>query len=184
MRALLCPASLKGVLSARRAAAALARGVRAGGADATELPVADGGEGTAEVVRGALGGAWREASVRDPLGRPHTARWLVLPDGRALVEASAAIGLPLLSTLILPILLGLAAQAVAPRLAARLVPIGSKVATVALVVVFVSIFGANAHELVRILKTGAVIAGVLALVLFRSAATRALDARTLLRSGG
>ena len=97
MRALLCPASLKGVLSARRAAAALARGVRAGGADATELPVADGGEGTAEVVRGALGGAWREASVRDPLGRPLTARWLVLPDGRALVEASAAIGLPLLA---------------------------------------------------------------------------------------
>jgi BASS family bile acid:Na+ symporter len=76
-------------------------------------------------------------------------------------SSALAIGLPLLSTLVLPILVGLAAQAVAQRWAARLVPIGSKVATVALVVVFVSIFGANAHELVRILKTGAVVAGVL-----------------------
>ena len=50
MRALLCPASLKGVLSARRAAAALARGVRAAGGDAVELPIADGGEGTAEAL--------------------------------------------------------------------------------------------------------------------------------------
>ena len=97
MRALLCPASLKGVLSARAAAAALARGFRASGAEATELPVADGGEGTAEVLRGALGGAWREAVVQDPLGRPHTARWLVLPDRRAVVEAAAAIGLPLVA---------------------------------------------------------------------------------------
>jgi glycerate kinase len=34
--------------------------------------------------------------VSDPLGRPVPARWLVLPDGRAVVEAAAAIGLPLL----------------------------------------------------------------------------------------
>jgi glycerate kinase len=45
-RALACPASLKGVLSARDAAAALARGL--GGCD--QLPLADGGEGTADVV--------------------------------------------------------------------------------------------------------------------------------------
>ncbi len=72
-----------------------------------------------------------------------------------------ALGLPLLSTLFLPILLGLAVKAVAPRWAARLVPIGGKVATVALVVVIVSTFGANLHELIRILKTTAVVAGVL-----------------------
>ena len=35
--------------------------------------------------------------VHDPLGRPVEARWLVLPDGRAVVEAAAAIGLPLLA---------------------------------------------------------------------------------------
>jgi glycerate 2-kinase len=97
MRALLCPASLKGVLTARAAAAALARGVRAGGGDAVELPIADGGEGTTDVLRAALGGDWHEATVSDPLGRPRSARWLVLPDGRAVVEAAAAIGLPLLT---------------------------------------------------------------------------------------
>ena len=96
MRALLCPASLKGVLSATAAAEALARGVRRAGGEAIELPVADGGEGTGEVLEAVLGGEWREAVVSDPLGRPHPARWLVLPDGRAVVEAAAAIGLPLL----------------------------------------------------------------------------------------
>lgn len=97
MRALLCPASLKGVLGARAAAAALARGVRHAGGESVELPVADGGEGTADVLQGALGGAWHEAVVSDPLGRPVPARWLELPDGRAVVEAAAALGLPLLS---------------------------------------------------------------------------------------
>lgn len=95
MRALLCPGSLKGVLSARAAAAALARGF--GSEETTELPVADGGEGTAEAFEAALGGEWRQARVSDPLGRPRTARWLLLPDGRAVVEAAAAIGLPLLA---------------------------------------------------------------------------------------
>jgi glycerate 2-kinase len=96
VRALLCPASLKGVLDAAIAAAALGRGFRSAGADADELPVADGGEGTAEALRAALGGEWRDAIVADPLGRPVGARWLLLPDGRAVVEAAAAIGLPLL----------------------------------------------------------------------------------------
>jgi glycerate kinase len=96
VRALLCPASLKGVLTARDAASALARGFRDAGADGDELPVADGGEGTAEILEAALGGEWRETEVSDPLGRPVGARWLSLPDGRAVVEAAAAIGLPLL----------------------------------------------------------------------------------------
>lgn len=97
MRALLCPASLKGVCSAAEAAAALARGFRSSGAEAAELPIADGGEGTAEALQAALGGDWREAVVSDPLGRPVPARWLHLADGRAVVEAASAIGLPLLS---------------------------------------------------------------------------------------
>jgi glycerate 2-kinase len=96
VRALLCPASLKGVLAAGVAAAALARGAREAGVEAVELPVADGGEGTAEALASSLGGEWREASVADPLGRPVVARWLLLDDGRAVVEAAAAIGLPLL----------------------------------------------------------------------------------------
>jgi glycerate 2-kinase len=95
VRALASPASLKTVLSAREAAAALAQGLRAGGADAVELAVADGGEGTLEVLRAALGGEWREALVSDPLGRQVRARWLLLPGEVAAVESAEAIGLGL-----------------------------------------------------------------------------------------
>ena len=97
MRALLCPVSLKSVLDAGAAAAALARGVREAGGAAVELPVADGGEGTAAALHAALGGEWHDADVPDPLGRPVVARWLLLPDGRGVVEAASAIGLPLLA---------------------------------------------------------------------------------------
>lgn len=97
MRALACPASLKGVLSAGEAAAALAEGLRAGGADSVELAVADGGEGTLDVLSAALGGEWLEAEVSDPLGRTVRARWLLLEDGTALVESAEAIGLGLVA---------------------------------------------------------------------------------------
>ena len=93
MRALACPASLKGVLGAFAAARALGDGMRAGGADVRELPVADGGEGTAEVLRAARGGEWRDADVVDAFGVPRRARWLALPDGTAVVEAAAAVPL-------------------------------------------------------------------------------------------
>jgi BASS family bile acid:Na+ symporter len=66
--------------------------------------------------------------------------------------------------LILPTLFGLAMKAVAPRWAARLVPVGGKVATFALVIVIVSTFGANLPELIGLLKTGAIVAGVLLVV--------------------
>jgi glycerate kinase len=93
--ALACPASLKGVLSARDAATMLAAGLRRAGADAEELPVADGGEGTLEVLHGALGGEWCEAVVSDPLGREVSARWLLLDGGIAAIESAQAIGLGL-----------------------------------------------------------------------------------------
>jgi glycerate kinase len=90
--ALACPASLKGVLSAREAAAALAEGLRSS-VSADELPVADGGEGTLDVLQAALGGEWREVEVGDAFGRPRRARWLALADGAAAVEAAEAIPL-------------------------------------------------------------------------------------------
>ena len=92
-RRIVCaPDSLKGVLSAREAAAALAAGVREAGGEADELPLADGGEGTAEAL--ALGpGEWRRATVPDPLGRPIEARYRLSMDGEAVVEAAEAIGL-------------------------------------------------------------------------------------------
>ena len=97
MRALASAASLKGVLGAGAASAALAEGLRAGGAETVELPVADGGEGTLDVVAPALGGKWREAEVTDPLGREVRARWVLLEDGTALVESAEAIGLGLVA---------------------------------------------------------------------------------------
>ena len=93
MRALASPASLKGVLSAHEAAAALAEGLRG----AELLPVADGGEGTLDVLYAALGGEWQGAPVHDPLGREVRARWLQLADGVAAVESAEAIGLGLVA---------------------------------------------------------------------------------------
>lgn len=95
MSALASPASCKGVLSAVEAAMALAAGMRGAGLEADELPVADGGEGTAEVFAAALGGEWRTTPASDPLGSPVVARYLVLEDGSAVVEAAEAIGLRL-----------------------------------------------------------------------------------------
>jgi glycerate kinase len=97
VRALASPASLKGVLSAPEAAAALAEGFRSDGGEAVELAVADGGEGTLEVLHASLGGEWREAVVSDPLGREVGARWLLLPGGVAAVESAEAIGLGLVA---------------------------------------------------------------------------------------
>ena len=94
MRALASPASLKGVLSADDAAAALASGMRSvAGLEVDEAPVADGGEGTAEVLRRSLGGTWRTAVVGDAFGRPVEARFLLLPDGTAVVESAEAVGI-------------------------------------------------------------------------------------------
>jgi glycerate 2-kinase len=81
------------VLSASEAAAALADGFRAAGLPCAEMPLADGGEGTAEALYRVLGGEWVSARVTDPLGREVGARFLVLPDGRAVVEAAEPLGL-------------------------------------------------------------------------------------------
>lgn len=99
MRALASPGSCKGVLRPIEAALALAAGLRAAGAEAVELPVADGGEGTAEVIAAARGGAWRDVQVTGPLGERVAARYLVLDDGSAVLEAASAIGLALVAEL-------------------------------------------------------------------------------------
>ncbi len=90
MRVLAAPDKLRGTLSARRAAAAIARGARRAGWDAVELPLADGGEGTLDV----LGGGNRTTVVTGPLGEPVEAAWR-LENGVALVEAAQACGLTL-----------------------------------------------------------------------------------------
>jgi glycerate 2-kinase len=92
---LVAPDSFKGTFRAQEVAAALAAGLRAAGRAAEELPVADGGEGTMDVLRGVLGGELRSITVSDPLGRPVQARFALLPDGAAVVETAQASGLGL-----------------------------------------------------------------------------------------
>jgi len=92
-------------LSAVAAADALAAGLRAGGAEANAVPVADGGEGTLDVLERALGGEWREADVSAPLGDRVRARWLLLPSDKvsqgrtAVVESAQALGFETVSRL-------------------------------------------------------------------------------------
>lgn len=93
--ALVAPDSFKGTFSAREVAAAIAAGLRSAEREAVELPVADGGEGTMEVLVNALGGELRTARVSDPLGRPIEAGFALLPGGAAVVETAQASGLGL-----------------------------------------------------------------------------------------
>jgi len=62
-------------------------------AEVDQLPVADGGEGTLDVLHAALGGDWHGVEVSDAFGRPRVAHWLLTADGAALVEAAQAIPL-------------------------------------------------------------------------------------------
>ncbi len=93
MTILLAPDKFKGTLSAAEVAAAMQRGAAATGAEADPCPVADGGDGTAAVLLGTLGGEWRTADAHDALGRPIEARWALLADGVAVVEVAEASGL-------------------------------------------------------------------------------------------
>ena len=100
MRVVIAPDSFKGSLPAAAAAAALAAGWQAArpGDEVRTVPLADGGEGTLDVLAAAVPGArWEQAQVTGPAGQPVDCRWLVLPDGTAVVELAAASGLPLLS---------------------------------------------------------------------------------------
>jgi glycerate kinase len=87
---LVAPDKFKGTLTAAEVAAAIAAGLREAGREVYELPVADGGEGTAP----ALGGTPVAVSASDPLGRPVEASYAWVDDGTtAIVEAADASGL-------------------------------------------------------------------------------------------
>ena len=78
---LVAPDKFKGTYSAAEVAEAIADGLREAGRNAEELPVADGGEGTADALVRALGGEWQEADAADALGRPIRARFALLTGG-------------------------------------------------------------------------------------------------------
>jgi glycerate kinase len=91
MQLLAAPDKFRGTLTAREAAAAIAAGAERAGWTADELPLADGGEGTLDV----LGGWNRRTLVTGPLDRPVEAAWRLEADGTALIEAAQACGLTL-----------------------------------------------------------------------------------------
>lgn len=97
---LVAPDSFKGTLRATEVAGAIGRGLEAAGLMPPDLcPVADGGDGTLEVLVTALGGETAGARVSDPLGREVTAGYALLEDGAsALVEVAAASGLGLVGS--------------------------------------------------------------------------------------
>ena len=93
VRALACPASLKGVLTARRCRGGARGGAARGRCRRRRAAGRRRRRGNGGGAPAALGGEWREYDVHDAFGRPRRARWLVLPDGTAVVESAAAIPL-------------------------------------------------------------------------------------------
>ncbi len=97
-RVLVAPDAFKGTLSAAEVAAAIAAGVSSAGGLAEECPVADGGEGTLEILHARLGGELCSAPCHDALGRPLQADWLWLERERtAVLEMARASGLALIA---------------------------------------------------------------------------------------
>jgi glycerate kinase len=97
-RILVAPNAFKGSLTAREAAAAMARGVRRArpGAEVVLMPIADGGDGLIDVLRGAEGGALLSVSVHGPNGEKRRSSYLWLHNRRtAVIEMARASGLAL-----------------------------------------------------------------------------------------
>jgi glycerate kinase len=96
VRILVAPDKFKGVLNAREVAENIAAGLRAALPDAKIdiMPVADGGEGIAQIICDALGGSWANCRAHDPVGREIEARYASIESGeRAVIEMSEAAGM-------------------------------------------------------------------------------------------
>ncbi|HLY51170.1 MAG TPA: glycerate kinase [Solirubrobacteraceae bacterium] len=97
---LVAPDAFKGTFSASEIAQAIGRGLAQRGWPVELCPLADGGEGTLEVLVAALDGELVMAQTSDPLGRPIEAAF-GLVEGRggvaAIVESAKASGLDLVS---------------------------------------------------------------------------------------
>ena len=78
MRVLFAPDKFKGSLGAAEAAAIMARGW-CGVWPESEIalhPLADGGDGSLDVLQASLGGEWMETAARNARGRTQPVRWL------------------------------------------------------------------------------------------------------------
>lgn len=90
MRVVAAVDKFKGTATAAQVAAAIGHACWELGHECTEVPLADGGEGTLD----ALGGPNRTNRVDDPLGRPVDAQWR-FHRGTAVIEMARASGLTL-----------------------------------------------------------------------------------------
>lgn len=97
MKILVAPDSFKGCCTAAEAARFMSSGIRTVCPDAqiTELPAADGGEGTVDSLVDALGGKKIFLPVTGPMGETVTANYALLPGGMCALEMASASGLPL-----------------------------------------------------------------------------------------
>ncbi|MFC0211980.1 glycerate kinase [Paenibacillus chartarius] len=95
MKIVVAPDSFKGSLTAIEACRAIEEGIRraAPEADIVKVPMADGGEGTAQSLVDAMQGQMRQVAVRGPLGNPVAAKYGILPDRTAVIEMAEASGL-------------------------------------------------------------------------------------------
>src|SRR6266436_999509 len=96
MKILIAPDKFKGALNAREAAENIAKGLRDAlpGAKIEIVPMADGGEGTAEVICNARSGSWVQCKAHDPLGREIDAHYAWVADEKlAVMEMSEASGM-------------------------------------------------------------------------------------------
>nr|WP_280434125.1 glycerate kinase [Nocardia carnea] len=92
MTVLIAPDSFKGTYTAVEVAEAIGRGVEETGGSALRLPVADGGEGTLEVLVEPLGLQRVTVEARNPWRMPCTATIGLSDDGIAVIEVAAASG--------------------------------------------------------------------------------------------
>jgi glycerate kinase len=100
VRILIAPDKFKDSLSAREVAENIDLGLHGVLRDAeiAIAPMADGGEGTAEVICNALGGSWVECTAHDALGREIDARYAWIANRKlAVMEMSEAAGMRRLS---------------------------------------------------------------------------------------
>jgi len=100
VKILIAPDKFKGALSAREVAENIALGLRdvVRDAEIEILPMADGGEGTAEVICNALGALWVKCEAHDALGREIDARYgWIANRNLAVMEMSEAAGMRRLS---------------------------------------------------------------------------------------
>ncbi len=99
MKFLFASDSFKGTLSTEKTAEILTRAAKQvfPQCECVGVPVADGGEGTADAVLSAMGGSKVTVTVHDPLMRPLEASYGKIDERKAIIEMSAASGLPLLT---------------------------------------------------------------------------------------